>query len=405
MALSVSTLPPLLDSNDRSEGPPNGHRMPNISKISVSIPPLPLAADVSNPNIGFRPFCTYSPRPHCPAFQPPIVLAPYDMSDSEPPQQQKVVIATHGHCFDGAASAAVLTRLLSHLGGSDLTFAYRACGYNASSNPVGASILSGHINALLDYRYTTCPNLHWYFDHHATAFANEKERQHFERHRANQRFHDPSYGSCAKLVADVAQRRFGLALPELEPLVHWAEIIDTAQFESAEQAISRDHPVLKLMTVIEHQGNAATLHRLVPRLAVHHVEQVAADSDIQRASKRLAKVHRAFVAKVRANAKPLGAVVLVDLSSENHEVVGKFITYALFPNSDYSVILTRGRSKLKISVGFNPWSKHPRRHDISTICARHGGGGHAVVGAISLPVSDIERARTMALCIATELDS
>lgn len=327
------------------------------------------------------------------------------MCDREPPQPKKVVIATHGHCFDGAASAALFTRLMSHLGGSQLTFSYRACGYTSSTKPVGASILAGDINALLDYRYTTHPNLHWYFDHHATAFPTDKERQHFERHRDNQRFHDPSYGSCAKLVADVALHSFGLSLPELEPLVRWAEIIDTAQFDSAEQAISREHPVLRLMTVIEHQGNAATLNRLVPRLAAHHVEQVASDPDVQRTSKHFARYHRAFVAKVRSKSKPHGAVVLVDLSDENHEVVGKFITYALFPDSDYSVILTRGRSKLKISVGFNPWSKHPRRHDISAICARHGGGGHAVVGAISLPVSDIERARIMALSIAAELDS
>jgi hypothetical protein len=57
----------------------------------------------------------------------------------------------------------------------------------------------------------------------------------------------------------------------------------------------------------------------------------------------------------------------------------------------------------KISVGYNPWSGKPRDADISAICARHGGGGHPVVGAIPFRADDLERARTVAREIAAEL--
>ena len=100
----------------------------------------------------------------------------------------------------------------------------------------------------------------------------------------------------------------------------------------------------------------------------------------------------------------MGSVVFVDLSDEIREVVGKFVTYALYPESCYSVVLTRGRAKVKISVGFNPWSKLPRRHDIGAICARYGGGGHAVVGAAAMPADKLEEARSAALAMACELD-
>jgi hypothetical protein len=99
----------------------------------------------------------------------------------------------------------------------------------------------------------------------------------------------------------------------------------------------------------------------------------------------------------------MGTVVLVDLSDELIEVAGKFVTYALFPSSAYSVLLSRSKSKCKISIGYNPWSKLPRRHNIAAICERYGGGGHPVVGAISLAADKLEEAKALATSIAHEL--
>jgi nanoRNase/pAp phosphatase (c-di-AMP/oligoRNAs hydrolase) len=56
-----------------------------------------------------------------------------------------------------------------------------------------------------------------------------------------------------------------------------------------------------------------------------------------------------------------------------------------------------------VSVGSNPWSPIPRTHDISSICARYGGGGHAVVGAVSLAAAEVDKARSIAGEIVSEL--
>jgi nanoRNase/pAp phosphatase (c-di-AMP/oligoRNAs hydrolase) len=45
----------------------------------------------------------------------------------------------------------------------------------------------------------------------------------------------------------------------------------------------------------------------------------------------------------------------------------------------------------------------PRTHNIAAICARYGGGGHEVVGAISLKAGEVERAREIAKEIVAEL--
>jgi hypothetical protein len=319
--------------------------------------------------------------------------------------ERRAVVATHGHCFDGAASAAIFTRLLSHLEGDrSLSFAYRACGYGPSQSVVDSSWLDGDVNAVLDFRYTQSPRLAWYFDHHRTAFQGEGDLEHFRARAPGTGFHDASYGSCAKLVADVATARFGFHDPRLDELVRWADIIDSAGFESAEQAVARREPELQLMTVLEHDGDAACLQRLVPRLASLPVTEVAMLPEVRQRWEVLGRLQAAFVERVGRASVPMGRVVYVDLTDEVTEVVGKFVTYAQFPDSLYSVVASRARAKCKVSIGFNPWAKGERTHDISAICARYGGGGHAVVGAVSLPPDAVERTREVALEIARELE-
>jgi hypothetical protein len=158
------------------------------------------------------------------------------------------------------------------------------------------------------------------------------------------------------------------------------------------------------MSVIEHRGDTAMLGRLVPRLASEPLEQVATSSQIQRQWANLRKLHDRFKRHVEHAITCRGVVTFVDLSDEVHEVAVKFVSYALHPESVYAVMLTRARNKLKISVGYNPWTSHPRLHDISTICRRYGGGGHAVVGAIALPPSDLQAARSACGAIIDELN-
>lgn len=325
-------------------------------------------------------------------------------NEAAPAQARRVVIATHGHCFDGAASAALFCRLLEHVQDGPFAFSFRACGYGPNQNTVDPAWLDGDINAVLDFRYTQAEKLDWYFDHHRTAFQGEGDRDHFEARAAeNRRFHDETYGSCTRLIADVARERFGFHDPTLDSLVAWAEVIDAARFRSAEQAVLRAEPELQLMSVIEHHGDASMLERIVPRLAREPLADVASSSEVQAGWAALAPAHLAFVERVRQRSVDMGPVVFVDLTDELTEVVGKFVTYALFPESAYSVIVSRGRTRCKISVGFNPWSKLPRTHDISAICVQYGGGGHPVVGAVSMPASAAQEARDAALAIAKQL--
>src|SRR5689334_24968975 len=89
----------------------------------------------------------------------------------------QVLCATHGHCFDGLVSAALFTDLIKNLH-SDCHVNYRALGYGPQQ---GRLNLDGELNALLDYRYVAQSTLHYYVDHHATAFLTPDDRDEFDQ--------------------------------------------------------------------------------------------------------------------------------------------------------------------------------------------------------------------------------
>jgi hypothetical protein len=322
-------------------------------------------------------------------------------------------VATHGHCFDGLCSAVMFTRLYRHLAPDDAaSFHYHGAGYGPGQNGVDPVLLAGDVNAILDFRFSPAPKLNWYFDHHVSAFGAPGDREAYERAAAasdaqgrRQMFHDGTYTSATKLIADVGAARFGLDRGPTVELVRWADMIDSAAFPSAAMAVERKEPELKLMTVVEHHGNDAFLGKMVPRLLEQSLFDVARSDDIAQAYEPLGRAHDQFVTLVEQSAETMGQVIYVDLTPHLIEVAGKFVTYALYPDSAYSVLLSRSKSKCKISIGYNPWSPFPRRHNIAAICERYGGGGHPVVGAVSLAADKVDESRKLARSIAEELQS
>jgi hypothetical protein len=322
-----------------------------------------------------------------------------------------VVVATHGHCFDGLCSAVMFTRLYRHrFAGAAAAFTYHGAGYGPGQNGVDARVLAGDVNAILDFRFSPLSQLTWYFDHHVSAFVTADDRAYYDSRVSEGEvigdrrfFHDGGYSSATKLIADIGEARFGLDPAPSAELVRWADMIDSAAFPSAAMAVERKEPELRFMTVVEHLGDDAFLTRMVPRLLTEPLAEVARSVEVAQAYEPLGRAHEAFIKLVEQRAQALGAVVLVDLTDQLIEVAGKFVTYALYPESAYSVLLSRSKSKCKISIGYNPWSSIPRTHNIAAICERYGGGGHPVVGAVSLPAEKVDEAKALARSIAEEL--
>src|SRR4029450_3881988 len=95
-------------------------------------------------------------------------------------------------------------------------------------------------------------------------------------------------------------------------------------------------------------------------------------------------LHLRAIEIIRQEARVTGPVVFFDVSGYDMGGDSKFIPYYLHPETTYSVSVSHSSFRSKISVGSNPWAPRPRTQDLAKICERYGGGGHAVVAAISL---------------------
>jgi len=320
---------------------------------------------------------------------------------------RSVLVCTHGHCFDGMASAALFTRLRASIGGaSAATYSYKSCGYGPGMSQIPASWLKSDENAILDFRFTETPKLDWYFDHHPTAFGSgdEQARALADADGGRKLYWDAQYGSCAKLIADVARTRFDEPLTALADLVAWADRIDAARFADAVEATSVKEPAMKLAAIVEQHGNGAFLELMVPRLLERSLDDIAGMTDVVDLWKPIEASRAAFTAELQSRTEVRGSVVIVDLGDRVIGAAPKFVTYAAFPQCTYSVTVARTQKLVKVGVGYNPWGDKPRLHDIAAICRRAGGGGHPVVGAVSFPTTAIDQARALATAIALELD-
>ncbi len=244
-----------------------------------------------------------------------------------------------------------------------------------------------------------------WFDHHESAFLTLEDEAHFHSDNSGKKFLDPQRKSCAEFIADVAQSRFGFDTTPITSLIHWAHIIDGAIYESAAQCVELKEPALQLMQVIEADPDDTFVEQIIRDLTERTLDEVATSDEVQRRFKPIYELHLETLEAIRNKARFGNRVVQFDLVEEGYEGFNKFIPYYLFPEATYSVALTRAPQRTKISVGSNPWAPVPRTHNIAKICERYGGGGHAVVGAVSFKPEAVEEGRQAVKEIVAELST
>jgi hypothetical protein len=314
----------------------------------------------------------------------------------------KLRLLYHGHCFDGVASAAVFTRFYKERIHPEAEVSYGGL-LHRPGNLFDQKLFDGDENAIVDFKYAASEKLTWWFDHHQSAFLTPEDEAHFRADKSGKKFLDATRKSCTEFIADIAHSQFGYDDAPIKSLVSWAHIIDGALYESAAQCVELKEPALQLMQVIEADPDDSFVETVIRELAVKSLDEVATSEEVQRRFKPILKQHLETLETIRRKAVFENGVVRFDLVDEGYEGFNKFIPYYLYPETTYSVALTRGSQRTKISVGSNPWSPTPRTHNIAKICERYGGGGHAVVGAISFRPDEVERGREVVAEIVAEL--
>jgi hypothetical protein len=314
----------------------------------------------------------------------------------------RVRVLYHDHCFDGAAAAAFFSRFMEDRFHPAAEFLYTGLAHKAD-RLFEDSMFDGDVNAIVDFKYSPDPRLTWWFDHHQSAFLRPEDEDHFRRDTSGKKMYDPSSRSCTKFIATVAREKFGYEAADLKDLVYWADIIDGAQYSDARAAVGLGEPAMKLTLVIEGAKGSGIVGKVIRWMQRMPLAEILAEPEIQDLYRPLHQRHISSIEIIREKSRQQNGVVFFDLIGQDLEGYNKFIPYYLFPDSVYTVSVSRSSFRTKVSVGSNPWSAVPVTHNLASICERYGGGGHPRVGAISFGLSEAEQARKAAAEIVEEL--
>jgi len=313
-------------------------------------------------------------------------------------------ICYHGNCFDGVSSAAVFSRFYEERVNPGWDRAFQPMMHRAGGL-FDDDVFDGDENAIVDFKYSDSPRLTWWFDHHKSAFLTPADEAHFRADTNGRKFVDATYKSCTKFIADVGAQRFGFNIEPLRDLIEWANMIDGALYQSPAQPVLMKEDALKLAMVIESDRDQQLIERIIRDLATRPLSEVARAPYVTERVEPLSRRHQQAIEIIRRTARVVGPVVFFDVAGEDMEGYSKFIPYYLHPEVTYSVSVSQSTFRSKVSVGSNPWALRPRTHDLAAICERYGGGGHAVVAAISLAPEALVEARRIAAEVVQELQS
>ena len=272
-----------------------------------------------------------------------------------------------------------------------------------ASQPFEDGVFDGDENAIVDFKYSSSPQLTWWFDHHQSAFLKPEDAEHFRHDHSGKKFYDPAYKSCTKLLATIASEKFGFDARPLAELIKWGDIIDGAQFASPESAVGLAEPATQLALVIEAAPEPDLVPQLIPDLARLLLAEMVEVPIVKKHLGPLLERHRRSMDILRERADSRGGVIYFDVSDLDLEGYNKFIPYFLYPDALYSVGVSASPTRAKVSVGTNPWKEASAEVNLASLCEKYGGGGHARVAAISFGPGDLVRARQVAKEIAATL--
>jgi hypothetical protein len=272
------------------------------------------------------------------------------------------------------------------------------------------SEFSGDQNAIVDFKYSASSRITWWFDHHLSAFLTPEDQQSFldcqrDPECGGRKFFDPAYTSCTGFLAHIAATRFGFDTAPVAELIHWANIVDGAKYESPESAVEMAAPAMKLTLIIESTQDPGFIPRLIPLLTEMPLAEVLSKPFVAELLPPLLERHQQSIGLIRDRAEERDGTIFFDIADQPQEGYNKFIPYYLYPQATYSIGLSKSSFRTKVSVGSNPWTKADpaKMVNLAAVCERYGGGGHARVGAISFSPDQAEQARAAAAEIVAEL--
>jgi len=288
----------------------------------------------------------------------------------------------HSPCFDGTVSAVIASTYLEQVRGYSEVLLH-GVNYHLRDRWLAAEL--DRPCAIVDFLYHTAAD--FWADHHPTAFLSDEVRRHYESRCGPNLFYDSQASSCAVLV----WRQWGALLSprsaHYEQLVEWADRIDSARYESAEEVISLKAPALQINLALAVSRSEAFSQHLVRLFREHPLAEVAAMPEVRTEFDKGWTLHQHGLQRLKAAIRQTSnGTVVFDVNGDDM-LVDRYAAFYFYPHARYSAGIVRTKGKAKLTIMRNPWLEFPCA-PLGQLCVPLGGGGHQRVGSILLQDQD-----------------
>jgi len=295
----------------------------------------------------------------------------------------------HSPCFDGIVSAVLVWDFLRAKQGWTQP-ALRPVNYDLREGWLSSSLEQPC--AVVDFLYHH--EADFWADHHPTTFLSDSASEDFRRRQNPSLVYDPEAQSCARLLWRHLSQTFDHRNERYRGIVDWADRIDSAQYESVQEAILAPTSALKINIGLGLGDRDRYCEKLVHILREKPLDEVARLPEVKTRYEQAQKLIQAGLERFKKAAwiEPDGIVVF-DVDSTG-VIINRYAPYYWFPDSLYSAGIVRWEGGAKITAMRNPWRNFETPF-LGKIFERLGGGGHQRVGSILLPGAKAREAHAL----------
>lgn len=276
--------------------------------------------------------------------------------------------------FDGMASAAILAEALEASRGEvDVDW----LGVNFDRTLDWESFAMGQRFAVVDFHFH--PRAEYWFDHHPTTFLDPAHEEGYANDE--KRCFDPTAPSCPPIILRHAREHWGWEPPErFDELSKWSDIIDSASYGSADQALFGGEPAIRVSRALTCAPNYDFHDKVVRLMRRRDLVQVGCDAQIEKLYDRSCRNRDNALENFSANVvERTASAVFADLRSKKIRRE-RFAAFYLYPELKYAVTLLPTRAGVHITASSNPWNRPQSGFHLGEMMKGYGGGGHLGVG-------------------------
>src|ERR1041384_1629871 len=285
----------------------------------------------------------------------------------------------HSPCFDGIVSSVIVWDFLAiHQKWSDAIL--HSVNYDAREGWLSSKLESP--SAVVDFLYH--PGTQLWADHHQTTFLSHAARFDFEKRKSKWMMYNPRSDSCARLIWNQIKEACAHKNRRFQTMVQWADKIDSAHYESVEEAIFGDAPAMRIRSSIVLPGAREQAEDLIRALRVDSLEVVASLPTVSDRHNQVLSLTEVGLNRIKESARiQSNGIVVFDVDATD-VIINRYAAYYFFPAARYSVGAVRSTKGTSITAMRNPWREF-ESIPLGTIFEKFGGGGHQRVASVFLP--------------------